>query len=474
MLSRNRPKLTVLYAIASLNHFSYHEPVIDHLCARGHKVIALLGSRSGEDHLKGPARACEARNPALTLGRLAPCLGPWQKPRSVLRSLRSYASYLNRTDQSDFYRLRQMGYLPGSLRSLVRYKAPRYLLKSRRGQNILRSLEGWVPLCRPVLRSLQQYRPDIVIASPANMRFYEEVEYLKAARALRVPTIVPVLSWDNLTTKGTFPTLPDLLLAWNQAHFEQAVSLHGFPHVRICITGAPFLDKWFTKPRTELSRSDFCSRIGIDASQPFLLYLGSSANIARDETWLVAKLAGELLASSDDRLRNLVIVVRPHGANQEIFKKLSAPNVNVWIRETPLPDNPLALSYFRAALDFSVCAVGLNTTAMLDAVILDRPVLALLVEEYRDRNTAQAVHFRLILDADVYERPETITECLSAVQQLLDGKDGKGENRHRFVDRFVRPRGPGRAAGEISAQVIELAAHRGMSVADIEEELALA
>ena len=130
-----------------------------------------------------------------------------------------------------------------------------------------------------------------------------------------MPSVVPVLSWDNLTTKGLFHVQPDLVLAWHHGHREEAQAIHDVPADRIVITGSPFFDKWFGINRPISAREATCRRIGLDPDKPYLLYLGSSANIARDESWLVIALLQAIRQAEDPQLRRLQIVFKPHPAN---------------------------------------------------------------------------------------------------------------------------------------------------------------
>lgn len=49
-----------------------------------------------------------------------------------------------------------------------------------------------------------------MVLSPVNMRFSEELDYLKAARELGIPTHLAVYSWDNLSTQGLIHMTPDM------------------------------------------------------------------------------------------------------------------------------------------------------------------------------------------------------------------------------------------------------------------------
>jgi hypothetical protein len=434
-------------------------------------VQALFDEGWSKTYSDEPLQAFIAATQGFTVDWSLRRKGIWRGPLFTSREILSYASYLNRKDQDRFYLRRWQNYLSPAVKFVVRRSgAARSLVASQPMESVLRAFECLAPPDAGISRWLEKNRPDVVVASPIDMRFSEEVEYVKAARALGIPTVVPVLSWDNLTTKGLFHVVPDVTLVWNQVQAREAATIHHVPADRIVITGSPFLDKWFDAGSRNIPRDEFCRRIGLDPEKPFLVYLGSSANIARDETWLVSQLAEALRGAADRHLRDIMVLARPHGANQEVYKKLSAPNIKVWFRDTQLPNTPESFAEFAASLRHSFCAVGLNTTAMVDALLADRPVVAMLVEEYRNTNASQAVHFRYILDADVYHQVEAVAGGAGIIAELLEGNDSKKENRRQFALDFVRPWGLSRSAGEVAAQAIVLAA-AGKNAAQINAEI---
>ncbi len=73
----------------------------------------------------------------------------------------------------------------------------------------MKRIETLVPPDPGITRWLEDYRPDVVVASPFIFPVSKELEYIKAAKALSIPTVGAVLSWDNLTSKGTFHVIPD-------------------------------------------------------------------------------------------------------------------------------------------------------------------------------------------------------------------------------------------------------------------------
>jgi hypothetical protein len=449
--------MRILYLLRSKAYFTYHESIIRSLCRGGHRVELLFDegwSKGVSDHaLQDFLR----QGYPLKTGWAIRRSGLMRQPLFVSRELLSYAGYLNRKEQSEYYLNRWKGYLPRLLRLAFKSRWARSLLAKDDSQEKLRKFERRAPPDKRIIRWLEEHRPDIVVASPINMRYSEEVEYIKAAQALGIPTVVPVLSWDNLTTKGLFHIIPDLTLVWNQAHFDEAVSIHRVPPEKIVITGSPFFDKWFEAADVNVTREEFCRKVGLDASKPFIAYLGSSANIARDETWLVRELVSCLRQHPNPDFKRAGILVRPHPANARIYEQLNEDQVSVWPRKGTLPDSEESKQDFLSTLRYSIATVGINTTGMIDAVIADQPCITIMPEQYRATQT-QAVHFQHLLESGALEVVSDAAQCVDAVERLWNGVDSKKEARRRFVRQFVRPHGLARAAGEMAAQAIEIAA----------------
>jgi hypothetical protein len=459
--------MRILYLLRSSAYFTYQESVIRSLCNNGHEVELLFDEQWSKGASDKAVKDFLARGFPLRVGWAIRRRGLMRRPLFAARELLSYSSYLNRKDQSGFYLNRWGGYLPRPLRLGIKSDRVKRLLARPASQVKLRAFEERVSPDARITRSLEEKRPQVVVASPINMRYSEEVEYIKAAKALGIPTVVPVLSWDNLTTKGLFHVIPDLTLVWNRAHFDEAVSIHSVPPEKIFITGSPFFDKWFEDAAPNTTREEFCRKVGLNPSRPFIAYLGSSANIARDETWLVRELAKTLREHSNADLKGAGILVRPHPANARVYEQLDEEQVKVWPRKGTLPDSEESRQDFLCTVRYSVAAAGINTTGMIDAVITGKPCITIMTDEYR-ATQLKAVHFKHLLDSDALEVVTGADGCVDAVERLLHGEDNKKESRLRFVRQFVRPNGLHMAAGEVAARAIEMAA-RGRNVSEIKE-----
>ena len=451
----NKPSLRILFIIRSWAHFPYHETIVQELCETGHMVIALFDPKWCDGYTTNEnVRNFAEKTDNFTWDYLIPRSGWLQLPIFGIRELRNYARYLRYPEQSSFYLKRVEGHFPKLIQVVLRSRFVRNILTTNFFWRFFESFERIVLPSRKTIRLLKAYRPDVIVASPVNLWWSEEVDYIKAGKALRIPTVISVLSWDNVTTKGVFHEIPDLTLVWNEAHVREALKIQ-IPEESMIIMGAPPFDKWLLHDLTPSDYISFCKGVGFDPGKPFVVYLGSSQNIAKDESWIVEALAGELKDSSDEKLRELQILVRPHPSNAQGLNKVSVSNVIVWPPTGSLPYNRNSFQGFYDTLFHSKCTIGINTSGMLDALISGKPGITVLVDQYAVTQI-DALHFQHLFNADALEVARNIAEIVELLSGILSGKDTKKIQRNKFVRNFIRPRGKNIPAGRVAAIAIEM------------------
>lgn len=448
--------MRVLVAGRSVYHFSYYRSVLEALRSHGHELELRFDERWSRGNSDVSLQGFLKENPEVSL-QWSKTREDWlREPLFALRELRSYSSYLRRFEQSAYYLDRWRKYLNPAFTRIDKANAGRWLLGRKSISGAIRLLEAMAPAAKSIVADLRSVAPDVVLASPANMRFTEEVEYIKAARHLGIPTAVLVLSWDNMSTKGLINLHPDLLLAWNQTHASEAILHHGISENRILLTGAPFFDKWFDREQHTVGRSEFLRKVGLPGDMPFVLYLGSSANIARDESWLVTDLIKELSKSST--LDKASIMVRPHPANARPFAELaqSDQRVVVWPSDGQLPESGGMQSDFRNSVQYASAIIGINTTAMIDTLALGRPCVAIITQQY-ENTQMRAQHFQHLFDSGALNVARSMGAAVTQLEAVASGHDDHAEARLAFLSKFLRPQGMDINAGElVAAAVTEL------------------
>jgi hypothetical protein len=230
----------------------------------------------------------------------------------------------------------------------------------------------------PLVDFLNRVKPDVVLLTPLIYLRSTQVLWLRAARQIGVPSVFCVHSWDNLTTKGTLHDMPTQVLVWNHAQCAEAEALHGVDKARCKVIGATAFDHWFST-RPAMTREEFLRSIGLPVDRKVLLYLCSSHFIAKGEVGWIEEWIRALRAAADPAVRNAAVIVRPHPSVEEKpqISRLGDPAASLFPAhsENPVSDEA-RLRYFHS-LYYSDAVVGLNTTSMIEAAILDKPVLSI-------------------------------------------------------------------------------------------------
>jgi hypothetical protein len=328
--------------------------------------------------------------------------------------------------------------------------------RSARMLRVAAALEEAVPSSPVVDRFVRDLAPDVVVVTGTFRHVSSEVELLKSARALGIPAGIFVTSWDNLTNKGSLKFVPERVFVWNEVQARDAVELHRIPRERVVLTGAHVFDEWFERQPTR-TREELLAEVGLDRGEPFVVYLCSSRNVARpSEVEFVRSWVQALRSSSDERLRRIGIVVRPHPNADLQWQdvEFEEPAVVVWPRTGAHPVAAQARADFFDTLAHSSAVVGINTTAMIEAAILGKSVLTVLVPEFAQETTLH-FHNLKVENGGFLHVAADLEEHTRQLGSVLDEDEAGAERRRAFVGSFVRPGGVDRPAATIGAVAIE-------------------
>ena len=451
-----------MFALRSSALFPYHESTIRWLCENGHTVHISVDALWSKDADEAAIWRVAGEHPNLTFGVMPTGRGRRKFLKQFLRELLGIHSYLVRNDQDGYYLRRQERYtfskFPRRVSSILRKsRIHRVMLRIPLVPKLLRIAERLFSADQDVLAQIESKGANVIVATPCDMRYGDEIEYVKTARQLGLPSVIPVLSWDNLTTKGTIAVAPDMLIAWNHGHAKEASIHHRIPERSVLAGGSPFFDKWFDDSVGVQSREDFCQTVALDPKRPYVLYLGSSVNISGDERWLIRELADVFAA--DDQLSDFQILARPHGANMSGWGELTnGSNLVYWHRDRVLPDTPEGFREFKSAFEHSVCALGVNTTALVDSIIYGKPTIGLGIGIYSETNATNAVHYHHMMNSGALVHTISTVEAASVVKRIQTGSDDSAAARGAFVNEWVRPNGLTLPAGMVAGMAIKMLA----------------
>jgi hypothetical protein len=324
----------------------------------------------------------------------------------------------------------------------------------------LMALEQAIPVHPPTVELLRREAPDVMVVSPLVDGGSDQVDVIKAARVCGIRTALAVASWDNLTNKGLMRIEPDLTIVWNDAQVREAVEYHYVPASKIVTTGAQLFDKWFVKEVTR-DRAAFCARVGLPDTRPFVLFTGSSSFISESsaEVAFVRRWIAALRASGDPTLRDMNVLVRPHPYNCHAWDPdplTDLPGAVYFPRTGYNPMDPDNRADFFDSIYHCAAVVGINTSAMIEAAIIGRPVFSMLAEEFAGTQEG-LVHFHHLVpeNGGCVRIAATIDEHVRQLSDRLRDPEAARAETRQFISHFIRPHGLDRPATPIFVDVLE-------------------
>ncbi|MCB1194892.1 hypothetical protein KDK77_01785 [bacterium] len=311
-------------------------------------------------------------------------------------------------------------------------------------KKVLRFCEKILPRCKAIDAFLITNSPDVLLITPYVDLKSQQVDYVKSARALGIPSVYCVASWDNLTSKAAIKVQPDKMFVWNTFQENEAIKLHNMPQSKIVVTGAQCYDQWFHWKPVD-TQEKFYSKVGLKHDTPYILYLCSSIFIARNEVDFVRRWINALRRCGDSNIKNIGILIRPHPQNAEQWKKIKVTewdNVALFPKEGEQPiTSGLKEDYFNS-MYFSSAVVGINTSAMIEAGILGKPVFTIQTNDFMETQEG-TVHFRYLSNGGLLYSSTSIAEHVDQLSHvLLENQDYKTRIQ-QFIADFIRPRGLG-------------------------------
>ena len=272
----------VLFVMGYPGYLRYFDGTIELLRERGHDVRIAFDR---PDYQPEGLKALDHMGAGVTVldppPRRKDIYGPFARG---LRAAVDYARYLDpRFEHAHYLRTRRKKALELTQHFgfLARWPMqPRW--RARLLVRALLGLEAAIPSSDQVEGFLRDVDPDVVLVSPLISQASPQTDVVKSARALGIPTMLCVASWDHLTTKGVIRVIPERIAVWNDVQRGEAVELHRVAPERIVVTGAQPFDRWFGRAPTR-KRKEFCKRVGFKDEQPFLLFVGSTAGISRPD-----------------------------------------------------------------------------------------------------------------------------------------------------------------------------------------------
>ena len=428
-------------------HYLYvrlFESAIERLASRGHD-ITLAADREETFGGRAMVERIAERFPNVRLaespGRHA---GAWSELARRLRLGLDYLRFLDaRYGTTPHLRRRGRERAPRAIVRLAESGTARWLGGPVGIARRLAWLERGLPVAREQEAFIASHAPDVLLLTPLVDMGSPQLDHFAAARRLGVRTVLPVGSWDHLSSKALLRALPERVTVWNQSQRAEAIEMHGVPADRVVVTGAQAYDQWFDRAPA-INCDAFCTKVGLRSDRPFVLYVcsslfrGTASEPAFVERWIQA-----VRGSGDSRLKDIGILVRPHPARRDEWKQVDLSgyrNVAFWGAH-PV-DVETKEDYFDS-MYYSAAVVGLNTSAFIEAAVVGKPVHTVLLPEISADNQEGTLHFHYLLDVNggLLHVARSLEEHVVLLAGSLSGPGGGDVKAARFVEGFVRPFG---------------------------------
>lgn len=352
---------TVLFTLRTYKHLPYVYRLIN-LIASSFRCVIHVDDRWDSDSLQ---RVRESS--LLSTGiEIIPAikLSVFQRTLCEFKEYYTYLYYEHRFGGGDFYTKRWRGYqkLFKPLNFMARIPYARRVLLSNRVRSFLSRLY------KSELLSAYMKNANVgaVVCTSLNLRFSNEDFYLQTAKSCGIKSYYPVLTWDNLSTKGSFISTPGTAFCFNSLQRRQLKKWHRITS-SVHISGSLFFEKWMSL-REAVVKSDRSN------DKPYILYLGSSSNIIGDERHIINLLRLVLYKIKEKLNIDVGLLVKNHPA--KINKVDSSLGIDVYEDFGLCESHDHEIKY--AQLLYNSAAVfGVNTSGLIDATFVNDNVFAL-------------------------------------------------------------------------------------------------
>jgi hypothetical protein len=312
----------------------------------------------------------------------------------------------------------------------------------------------------PVRRQLKDI--DAVFVSSINLPKDRQLIY--SCKKYGIPIFALVHSWDNLTSKGELPAIPDCLMVWNEIMAQEAHEIHGVPQDRIEIVGGPQYET-YRKLSQRVVRSSFMERLNINPDSKIISFAANAAWMYPGEEEVVNSIV-EAISSGYFGNATLLLRLHPSHERTEFYKdkyresklvKLDEPDSGFAAGHTGSLGTNRQIREFVEFLIYSDVIINLASTIALDAICFDTPVICLNFnsssdgsEWYANQNHFLVSHFRPIVDSGAVYLPTSEDELLRNILNALENNRNKSAERKDLANKMI----PNLKTGEIIAETI--------------------
>ena len=264
--------------------------------------------------------------------------------------------------------------------------------------------EWWLGSDPEVDRLIKDLSPQWVLL-PSSCEDSLTADLIKAARQAGARSLILVNGWDNLTSKGTIPVVPDKIGVWGPQAKEDALRIHDVSENRIVMLGAPHFESYFKRNgATEDTNPEIRRFNGIPDGKRVILFGGCLQPF--DEVSALRLLEKAIEAGT---IPNAHVLYRPHPwrhsrAYEDPFKaeefrhvSLDQQVAEVFLKVKRGGDTGLSkkhfpdLSYYPKLIRLADFVISPLSTFVLESLLMGKRTIAICYSDGRHYFSADKV-----------------------------------------------------------------------------------
>jgi len=240
-------------------------------------------------------------------------------------------------------------------------------------------LDALLPPSPHMMALARQARPD-VIAAVGCLADAIEVDVFRVARALHVPSVLVVHSWDNAAGRGAPPVPPDTWVVWGEEMAGHLRRYYGARPETIRIAGAVQLSIYGDEQLARCDRAALLKEIGLDPAREIVLYAPTHMHLDYSDIPVL-----RLLLEYGRTRPEVQVWYRPHPHARETPETLAFAHANgIFVdpryleffesggyRRREMP----ALDFYPHMLNAADVMVSNASTISLEAALVGRPIV---------------------------------------------------------------------------------------------------
>ncbi|MDP3661265.1 MAG: hypothetical protein Q8R17_00155, partial [bacterium] len=287
----------------------------------------------------------------------------------------------------------------------------------------------------------EHYRPDAILVSSLYNRFDRHI--LPEARRQCVPTLGISAGWDHID-KYYLPFRATHFLSASEQMKHAAIAFQGYRQDEISVVGYPqydfLVDQRFVRPC-----ADILAHMGFPPNARYIMYVSGSA-YCPDETDIIS----EILRSIDSGAfgSHTYLVIRPYLGSRGRDKAFDVVKFNrfkehprVFFYDTKLPNYLDELTLFVNILRHAHAVMAVYSTALLEAAILGRPIVAAPFDGHSARPFYRSIkrfrgfeHFQDVIRFGALKEAFNFSELQKILARYLDNPSLDAEARTQMCE----------------------------------------